>query len=117
MRISLLLRWCAKLNTTRERAVVFLDPFGTSMEWKVISALGQTHAVDLWILFPYFAINRMLVRDRKPQKAWADRLTKVFGTADWERSFYSHTAYQSLLDPTQQVEQIYKSVAHREIID
>lgn len=91
-----LLRWCAKLNTTRERAVVFLDPFGTSMEWKVISALGKTRAVDLWVLFPYFAINRMLVRDRKPHGAWANRLTKVFGTADWEKSFYSRTAYQEL---------------------
>jgi three-Cys-motif partner protein len=114
---SALLKWSAELNTKRERAVVFLDPFGTAVEWKVISALGQTRAVDLWILFPYFAINRMLVRNRKPRGAWANRLTKVFGTADWEKSFYSSTAFRSLLNPAQQVEQVYKSVDHREIID
>jgi len=69
-----LLSWCRKLNTKTERAVVFLDPFGASVEWKVIAALGQTGAVDLWVLFPYSAINRMLVRDRKPPEAWAQRL-------------------------------------------
>ena len=114
---SALLKWCKRLDSTRERAVVFLDPFGTSVEWKAIAALGMTRAVDLWILFPYFAINRMLVRNRKPRGSWASRLTKVFGTADWEKVFYSSRSFQSLLDPTQQIEYSYKSVDHREIID
>jgi three-Cys-motif partner protein len=112
-----LLKWSAELDTERERAVVFLDPFGASVEWKVISALGKTRAVDLWILFPYSAINRMLVRDRKPPIAWANRLTRVFGTADWEEKFYSSVAYHSILEPMKQVEHTYKSVDHREIID
>lgn len=112
-----ILKWCAKLDPRRERAVAFLDPFGASVEWSAISALGRTRAVDVWILFPYFAINRMLVRNRKPPKSWAERLTKVFGTTDWEKSFYSRSAYQSLLNPSEQVELIYKSVNHREIIE
>jgi three-Cys-motif partner protein len=114
---SALLKWCANLNPRRERAVVFLDPFGTSVEWNVIAALAKTHAVDLWILFPYFAINRLLIRNRKPQGAWADRLTNVFGTADWENSFYSSRKFPSLLNSMQQVEQDYKSADHREIIN
>jgi three-Cys-motif partner protein len=56
-----LLNWCKRLDTKRERGVVVLDPFGTSVDWEVISALGRTHAVDLWVLFPFFAINRMLI--------------------------------------------------------
>jgi three-Cys-motif partner protein len=114
---SALLKWCANLNPRRERAVVFLDPFGTSVEWNVISALAKTRAVDLWILFPYFAINRLLIRNRKPEGAWADRLTNVFGTTDWEKSFYSSRKFPSLLNSMQQVEEDYKSVDHREIID
>ena len=110
-----LLRWCETVNSRRERAVVFLDPFGASVRWDVVAALGRTHAVDLWVLFPYFAINRMLVRARKPPKQWADRLTSVFGTSEWEQSFYSTTAFRSLLDPTQRIESVHKAVDYREI--
>jgi len=39
---------------------VFLDPFGASVEYKVIEAIADTNAVDLWILFPYGTINRKL---------------------------------------------------------
>jgi three-Cys-motif partner protein len=113
---SALLKWCSTLSTTRERAVAFLDPFGAAVEWKVISALAKTRAVDLWILFPYSAVNRMLMRNRKPQGALAERLTKVFGTADWEKSFYSSTQYQSLLTDTH-IEVDHKSADHHEIID
>ncbi|MGB7602282.1 MAG: three-Cys-motif partner protein TcmP [Candidatus Sulfotelmatobacter sp.] len=112
-----LLKWCEGFNTEHGRAVVFLDPFGASVEWRTISALGQTRAVDLWVLFPYSAINRMLINDRTPSRAWADRLTSVFGTADWESAFYSKNAFPSLLDSTQQVERIHKSANHRVITD
>jgi three-Cys-motif partner protein len=61
---SALLAWCEGMDTGRERAVVFLDPFGASVDWGTIAALGQTHAVDLWVLFPFGAVNRMLVRDK-----------------------------------------------------
>jgi three-Cys-motif partner protein len=64
-----LLKWCSEMDTRRERAVVFLDPFGASVEWNAIKAIARTKAVDLWVLFPYVAINRMLIKDRKPPKA------------------------------------------------
>lgn len=112
-----LLKWCAKLDSRRERAVVFLDPFGASVTWEAVAALGRTSAVDLWVLFPYSAINRMLVRNRKPPKAWAQRLTSVFGTNEWEARFYATDAYQSLLDPKQTVESVRKSADNRVITD
>jgi three-Cys-motif partner protein len=112
-----LLEWCRNLNPKSERAVVFLDPFGASVKWEVIAALGRTRAVDLWVLFPYSAVNRMLVRNRKPPKSWAQRLTFVFGTKDWERQFYSTTVFRSILDLTQTVESIHKSADHRIITD
>lgn len=112
---SALLKWCKKLDTKRERAVVFLDPFGASVEWQAISALARTRAVDLWILFPYFAINRMLIRNRKPPKRWADRLTRALGTPKWEEEFYSTTSWQSLLDEGQQIEQVYKTADQNKI--
>ena len=112
-----ILKWCAKFDTKRERAVVFIDPFGVSVRWEAIAALGRTRAVDLWILFPYSAINRMLVRDKKPRKSWARRLTAVFGTPDWEAAFYSTTRYLSLFDDSQMVEQVRKSVDRNDIVN
>ncbi len=112
-----LLRWCEGLDTKRQRAVVFLDPFGASVKWQAIAALGRTRAVDLWALFPYSAVNRMLVRDRKPRKAWADRLTSLFGTGEWEGAFYSRTTLRSLLDSTEVIESVHKSADQRIITD
>jgi three-Cys-motif partner protein len=79
--------------------------------------LGRTRAVDLWVLFPYSAVNRMLVRDHKPRKAWADRLTSVFGTTEWEDAFYSKTTSRSLLESTRVIESVHKSADHRVITD
>jgi three-Cys-motif partner protein len=112
-----LLNWCSNLDSRRERAVVFLDPFGASVTWDAVSALGKTGAVDLWVLFPYSAINRMLVRRRKPQESWGRRLTSVFGTDEWESKFYSTTRFRSLLDSQQTVERFHKSADHRVITD
>lgn len=112
-----LLGWCSSLNMKRQRAVVFLDPFGASVKWQVVAELGRTRAVDLWVLFPYSAVNRMLVRDRRPRKSWADRLTSVFGTTEWEDAFYSKTSFRSLLESTKLIESVHKSADHRAIID
>jgi len=114
---SAILTWCGELDARRQRAVVFLDPFGASVKWEAIAALGATGAVDLWVLFPYFAINRMLVRDRKPDKSWSQRLTEVFGTPAWENAFYTTSEFPSLLDSAQPVEVVHKSAGHREITD
>jgi three-Cys-motif partner protein len=110
-----LLNWCAELDTKNERAVVFLDPFGASVEWKVIEAIADTKAVDLWILFPYAAINRMLVSEGMPPKAWADRLTRIFGIDQWAKDFYSTSSWKSLIDPEKRVERTYKTADQAQI--
>jgi len=112
-----LLNWCKQIDTKRARAVVFLDPFGASVEWKVIEAIADTRAVDLWILFPYGAINRMLVGDAMPPKAWADRLTRIFGNDDWKKKFYSTSSWQSLIDPEKGVERVYKTADQEKITE
>jgi len=112
-----ILKWCRNMDSKRQRAVVFLDPFGASVRWEAIRALGNTRAVDLWVLFPYSAINRMLVRDRKPDASWSRRLTDVFGTTEWESAFYSTTSWPSLFDSNQTIELVRKSADYRQISD
>lgn len=82
-------KWVRSTNWRMTRAVVFLDPYGMSVEWKTIQALGQTRSVDLWILFPLgVAVNRLLTRAGPPSGTWAEALTRIFGTDEWKDVFY-----------------------------
>lgn len=35
----------------RQRAVIFLDPFGNQVVWKTLEKIAQTPGIDLWYLF------------------------------------------------------------------
>ena len=81
--------WCARQDWNAQRAVVFLDPYGMNVAWETIKAIAGTHAIDLWILFPFaIGANRMTPGEVLPDKDWAVILTRVFGTSDWINQFY-----------------------------
>jgi three-Cys-motif partner protein len=100
-----LLRWVQQTNWRFHRAVVFLDPYGMSVEWNTVKALGETEAVDLWILFPLGqAVNRMLTKDRLPDALWSERLTRFFGTDDWQAAFYRPRQQMGMFDGDEALE-------------
>lgn len=71
------------------RAVVFLDPYGTQVEWSTLVALAETEAVDVWLLVPFgMAYTRMLPNSGEVPETWAERLTKSFGTDEWRDAAY-----------------------------
>jgi three-Cys-motif partner protein len=71
------------------RAVAFLDPYGMDVESSLLWRIGQTKAIDLWLLFPLgMGVNRLLTAKGLPHKAFAEKLTRVFGDTDWETDFY-----------------------------
>ncbi|QUW01156.1 three-Cys-motif partner protein TcmP [Chloracidobacterium sp. MS 40/45] len=89
--------WCRGTDWKRHRAVVFLDPYGMQVEWTLIEALAKTKAIDLWLLFPLgMAVNRLLTKGGKPPPAWEQALTRVFGTEDWRKNFYSQKTEPTL---------------------
>lgn len=90
-------QWCASVDWGRNRAVLFLDPFGMDVDWPLLELIAKTRAIDLWYLFPLFAVNRLLVREQEPPESWANRLTATFGTALWREKFYSVTEAYPLL--------------------
>ena len=77
-----------KGNWKSQRAVAFLDPFALHVKWETIEAIARTEAIDMWLLFPAMAVNRMLPRNGVVPKQWADKLTETFGSKDWESFFY-----------------------------
>jgi three-Cys-motif partner protein len=83
---------CKNRNWKKERAVIFLDPYGMNIEWDLLKLIADTQAVDLWLLFPLgTGANRLLTRDVPPPKAFADKLTRIFGTDDWKTEFYKES--------------------------
>ena len=82
-------RFCQTMPSNM-RAVVFLDPFATQVEWATIEAIAASKAVDVWILFPLMAVNRSLANDS--EKVCRGALNRIFGTSDWFGEFYrTHT--------------------------
>jgi three-Cys-motif partner protein len=70
------------------RGVIFLDPFGHSVEWSTIAQLGKTK-LDVWYLFPLSGLYRNVPIDRNdltPDKKAA--VTRILGTDQWEADFY-----------------------------
>lgn len=86
------------------RALVFLDPFGTEVRWPTLQALGDTHAVDLWYLFPLSGVLRMAKTNGAVPDDWAARLDSVLGTPDWRSEFYRPSRQTSLFDDLAAVE-------------
>jgi three-Cys-motif partner protein len=75
------------------RAVAFLDPYGMNVEWELLRKIAQTEAIDLWLLWPLgMGVNRLMTRDGKPNQKFANKLTRVFGNQDWEKTFYRRPA-------------------------
>jgi three-Cys-motif partner protein len=85
---AFLKKWCSTTKWHDHRAVVFLDPCGTQVEWSTVQRLAATESVDLWYLFPLSAVTRLMPRAGKPPAGWVDRINLIYGTDTWQEEFY-----------------------------
>ena len=88
---------CRQHQWRRERAVLFLDPFGMHVEWSTLEAIAKTGAIDVWYLFPYAGLYRQAAK--KANALDADKeasLTRVLGTEDWRHAFYGENRQPDL---------------------
>ncbi len=102
-------KWCAERDWKKERAVVFLDPYGMQVEWETIRTLAATKGVDLWYLFP--GIARLLRHDGKIDEKWAARLDILLGTDAWRTRFFQKELRTDLFGEVENVERTAKEVA------
>jgi three-Cys-motif partner protein len=81
-------RICRNTNWQKTRGVIFLDPFGNSVEWNTLQQVASTN-LDVWYLFPLFGVYRNAPID---QSALTDdkraTITRILGTDEWEQRFY-----------------------------
>lgn len=87
---------CGSIDWSSNRAVMFLDPFGLQVDWNTIQTIARTKCVDLWFLFPIFAINRMLKKNGNISDEWTAKLNNVLGSNDWYDHFYKKSRQRTL---------------------
>jgi three-Cys-motif partner protein len=117
---ELLKTWCNERDWHKERAVVFLDPYGMQVEWATVQTLAATKGIDLWYLFPLgVGVARLLKRDGNIEESWQNRLDLLFGTSDWRSRFYGIQTTRDLfgdhetLERTATVEKIREFINER----
>ena len=119
--------WCESRNGRlgvpwrRQRAVVFLDPFATEVDWQTVQSIAETQSVDLWILFPLSALSRIMPRHREPDESYSATLDRVYGGPEWrdlyttrepvarQLNFFTGTATdaQTIRDDQQAIVEVY----------
>jgi len=86
------------------RSVLFLDPFGMNVAWDSVEAIADTHAIDMWYLFPLgVGVNRLLRRDGNIPQEWQTRLDRIFGDKGWRDIFYKKVSTSNLFEESTEV--------------
>lgn len=81
------------------RAVLFLDPFGLSVEWKTLETIAQTEAIDLWYLFPTHGVLRQATKNANDiDDSKRNALNRIFGGDWWREEFYGKIRYKKTDD-------------------
>jgi three-Cys-motif partner protein len=73
----------------RDRAVVFLDPYGMTVDWATLDKLAKSKRADVWYLFPLSGLYRQAAKDSAHLDASKEAaLTRILGPHDWRRALY-----------------------------
>lgn len=98
---EILLDILKKYEWKKERGILFLDPYGASVDYQTLVEISKCKALlDIWLLFPVGqVINRLLMT--KPENipaSWVEKLNGIFGCSDWREEFYQKEKRVSLYE-------------------
>lgn len=79
------------------RGLLFLDPYATQVNWATLENVAQTKSIDVWYLFPFSALERMLPKNGKYDK-WEDCIDRLLGDSGWRKEFYKKDPQMTLFD-------------------
>ena len=73
-----------------KRALLFLDPFGMSVNWSVIKQASEMKTIEIILNMPIMAINRacLLNDPDKITKEHTERMNNFLGNNDWQNEIY-----------------------------
>ena len=79
------------------RGLLFLDPYATQVNWTTLENVAKTKSIDVWYLFPFSALERMLPKNGKYDK-WEDCIDRLLGDSGWREEFYKKDPQMTLFD-------------------
>lgn len=74
--------WCSS------RGILFIDPYATQLDFNTLKVVSATKSIDVWYLFPFHAVNRMLKKDKNINDEWKKVLNRCLGDDSWEDDLY-----------------------------
>jgi three-Cys-motif partner protein len=82
------------------RAVMFLDPYGMSVDWETLKVIRSTEAIDVWYLVSLSGLFRQAARDADAvDQSKRAALTRMLGTdSGWETAWYKRVQRNDLFD-------------------
>jgi three-Cys-motif partner protein len=79
------------------RAVMFLDPYGMSVDWQTLEFVRATEAIDVWYLVSLAGLFRQAARRADAvDESKRTALTRMLGNSDWESAWYKRTQHDDL---------------------
>lgn len=75
------------INWIKTRGILFIDPYATELKFETLEKIARTKAIDVWYLFPYNAVTRLLPKD-KCNNNYEKTLNSCFGEKDWQEKLY-----------------------------
>ncbi len=85
---DLIKQMCQDPNLKYSRILLFLDPYSTEVAWSTIAEIAKTDVIDLWYLFPFSAMNRMMPKNGKISDGSEKKLNSLFGDDSWKNLYH-----------------------------
>ena len=87
----------SSVNWKFNRGLLFLDPYATQVNWTTLENVAKTKSIDVWYLFPFSALERMLPKNGKYDKC-EDCIDRLLGDSGWREEFYKKDPQMTLFD-------------------
>ena len=97
---------CRDIDWNNNRAILFLDPYATEVEWATLETIAATKAIDVWYLFPFSAAQRMMKNDGCIDESWKRKLNSIFGNSGWFDTFYVSDPQISMFGNTNMIKNV-----------
>lgn len=97
---------CNSIDWRYNRALLFLDPYATQVAWATLETVAKTEAIDIWYLFPFQALQRLLRKDGQMDSTWVECIDRLLGDHGWQAEFYKEDPQLNLFGTTSMVKDI-----------
>jgi len=101
--------FCRTIESQRQRCrgVVFLDPFGSQVNWDTVVAIANTRILDLWYLFPAgCSVFRQISGDGRVDATHAPSIDRIYGTPNWRTAFLEPSKQSDMFSDEQRTDKM-----------